>query len=128
MNLPAGDLRHRVTIQQPVYTQDQETGDMVPSWGEVANVWAKVAPLSAMQYREQIMADAPQSRIVARITIRHRDDVTAKMRVIHRGKAYQIEAVLPDPVSGLEYLTLAVSEGTQPLANDPPAEDDSSSG
>ena len=33
------------------------------------------------------------------------------MRVVHGGKVYNIHGVLPDMRSGLEYLTLPVSEG-----------------
>lgn len=117
--LKAGDLRHRVKIQRPVSVQNPDTGELVASWGTFRDVWAKVAPLSTRQYTEQIMADAIQSKIVARITIRELDGVDATMRVLHRGKVYQIQAVLPDPESGLEYLTLAVSEGLTPEANDP---------
>ena len=122
MMLKAGDLRHRIKIQHALFAQDQTTGAMEPSWGTFKDVWAKVAPLSARQYSEQINADAPQSKIVARITIRHLEGVDASMRVLHRGKVYQIEAVLPDPESGLEYDTLACSEGLTPIANDPPGE------
>lgn len=33
------------------------------------------------------------------------------MRITHRGKVYNIAGVLPDNMSGLEYITLPVSEG-----------------
>jgi SPP1 family predicted phage head-tail adaptor len=51
------------------------------------------------------------TKVVARITIRYRENINATMRVVHKGKAYNIEGVLPDPDSGMEYLTLPVSEG-----------------
>jgi head-tail adaptor len=52
-----------------------------------------------------------QSQVSARITIRQRSGITAAMRVVHGSKVYQIEGVLPDKESGLEYLTLPCSEG-----------------
>ncbi|KPB96501.1 Head-tail adaptor protein [Pseudomonas syringae pv. maculicola] len=33
------------------------------------------------------------------------------MRALHRGRIYNIHGALPDAKSGLEYLTLPVSEG-----------------
>lgn len=108
MSLRAGDLRHRITIQRPIYVQDPATGGMVRGWDDVATVWGRVAPLSV---REFVAAQAIASEVTARITIRYRPDVTAKCRILYRGKIYNIRGVLSDPESGLEYLTLPVSEG-----------------
>lgn len=109
MALAAGKLRHRVELQDRVTTQDPNTGEMITSWQTVANVWAEFVPLSA---REFIAAGAEQSEVRARFTIRRRD-VSASMRILHRGLAYDILGVLPDPESGLEYITLPVSEGVR---------------
>ena len=35
------------------------------------------------------------------------------MRILHRGKIYNIEGVLPDDESGLQWLTLPYSEGVK---------------
>lgn len=108
MGIASGKLRHKVALQRRVRTQDPVTGEITHEWQTVANVWASVEPLSA---REFISAQAVQSKVSARIVIRYRPDVDAAMRIMHRGKMYNIEGVLPDPVSGLEYLTLPCSEG-----------------
>jgi len=105
----AGRLRHRVTIREFQQTQDPTSGEMVSAWVEVATVWAHVEPLSV---RDFVAAGAAQSEVSARITIRYRDDLTAAMRIEHRGKTYAIAGVLPDKASGLEYITLPVSEVT----------------
>jgi len=106
--MKAGKLRHRVTIQSPGITQNPVTGEMVNGWAEVATVWASVEPLSV---REFMASAATQSEISARITIRYREGIAANMRILHRSQAYNIEGVLADPNSGLEYLTLPVSAG-----------------
>lgn len=106
--MQAGKLRHRVTIQEPVNIQDPVTGGLTSSWQDVASVWAQVYPLSA---REFIAAQAGQAEITTRITIRYRPGITAKHRIIFRGQTYNIEGVLPDPESGLEYCTLPCSQG-----------------
>lgn len=106
--MQAGKLRHRITIQAPTITQDPESGEALPGWSDWATVWASIEPLSA---REFIAAQAGQSEITARVVIRHRAGVLPAMRVVHSGKIYNIHGVLPDMRSGLEYLTMPVSEG-----------------
>lgn len=106
--MKAGQLRHRVTLQRPVKIQKPETGSVTNSWESVADLWAGVAPASA---REFVAAMAVQSEITTRITIRYREDVTPKHRILFRDKIYNIEGVLPDPDSGLDWLTLPCSEG-----------------
>ncbi len=109
--LNSGSLRHRIEIQEPVEVQDSDTGDVTFEWDTVDgcdSVPAEIAPLSA---REFIASAATQSKVVARIVIRYRAGITAKMRALHRGRVYNIEGVLADADSGLEYLTLPVSEG-----------------
>ena len=115
MSIAAGRLRHRVTIQRHDYVRDTDdevvqnpqTGETLQEWVTLAEVWAAIEPLSA---REFLASQAVQSKVTAKIIIRHRD-VVATDRVLHNGKIYQIEGVLADKDSGLEYLTLPVSEG-----------------
>ncbi|MHB0844753.1 phage head closure protein [Stutzerimonas nitrititolerans] len=112
--MQAGKLRHRIQFQQQVQGQDTETGAVVLVWQDWPapgkKLWASIEPLSA---RDFISAQALQSEVTARIVIRQRDGVVATMRVLHRGKVYTIHGVLPDPDSGLEYITLPVSEGVK---------------
>lgn len=108
MSLLAGRLRHRVTIQETVEVQDSDTGDLRTDWADFKEVWASIAPLSAKEF---IATAAIQSSVTTRITIRRLNGVTAKMRAVHNGKVYNIQGVLPDIESGLEYLTLPCSEG-----------------
>ena len=81
---------------------------MVETWQDVANVWASIEPLSV---REFIASQAVQAEITARAVIRYRADIDATMRLIHRGKIYNIIGILADKNSGLEYQTLTLSEG-----------------
>lgn len=106
--IAAGRLRHRVLIQNPVESQDPVSGALITTWVDLATVFAEVAPSSA---REFVAAQAIDSEVTARITIRHRAGVTDKSRIVHRGQVYNVHGVLADPVSGLEYLTLPCGEG-----------------
>lgn len=103
----AGRLRHRVQIQVKQRVPDGG-GGWSHEWVTVRTVWAHVEPLSA---REFVAAQAVHSEVTTRITIRYRDDITPDMRILHRGKIYNIRGVLPDNHSGLEYLTLPCTEG-----------------
>lgn len=109
MNIPAGNLRHRVSIQRKQITQNPQTGAMTETWVDAwSNVPAAIEPLSA---REFIAASAVQSEVTTRITIRYRAGVTASMRILHNDRIYNIQGVLPDPESGRSWLTLPCSEG-----------------
>ena len=105
----AGRLRHRITIQRPSFAQDPITGEMVKTWVDAwTRVPSDVDPVSVNQF---VADGAPQNKVTARVLIRYRAGVDGTMRILHRGKVYDIEGVLPDTVSGLEYLTLPCSEG-----------------
>lgn len=69
------------------------------------------AGIVALSGRELIAAQASQSKVSTRITVRHRQGFKASMRAIHRGTTYNVEAVIPDPASGQRYLTLLCTSG-----------------
>jgi SPP1 family predicted phage head-tail adaptor len=108
MNL-SGGLRHRIDIQSRTDVQDETTGEVVPTWSMLyASVPAKIEPLSV---REFMAAQAVQSGITARITIRYKAGLTANMRILHGATIYNPAGFLPDLESGLEYLTIPCSAG-----------------
>ncbi|HOW93284.1 MAG TPA: phage head closure protein [Mycolicibacterium fallax] len=106
--MDAGKLRHRVDIEQRVDVQDT-SGDIETTWVPFASsVPAAIEPLSA---REFVAAGAVQSKVIARITIRHRSGLDASMRIRHGARIYNPEGFLADKESGLDYLTIPCSEG-----------------
>lgn len=110
MAVGSGSLRHKVQLQEKQVSQDPDTGEMVELWVDVASVWADIVPMSG---REFMAAGAEQSEVRGRIVIRYRDDIDATWRVVYRGKAYAIFAVMPDEVSGREHLNLMTGEGVR---------------
>lgn len=110
MTLQAGKLRHRITIQKlEIGGYDPINGDDTEqSWNDVATVWAAVEPFSV---REFIESKSKQVEVTARITIRYRNDLTADMRIVHKGLVYNPQGFLADKVSGVEYITIPVSGG-----------------
>lgn len=106
--MQAGRLRHRVLLQRTVKAQSPVTGGITEIWVDVATIRAEIVPSSA---REFVAAMATQNEVTTRITVRYRTEISNKDRIVFRGKIYNIEGVLPDAVSGREYLTLPCSEG-----------------
>ena len=108
MTLSAGKLRHRIELQRPEEVQDPNTGAVDIVWTKYADRWAEHVPHSVKEF---IAAAGVQSEVKGRFVVRHDPAISPDMRVIYRGKAFAILGVMEDPDSGLEYLTLAVSEG-----------------
>lgn len=110
----AGKLRHRIIPQKRISSQDPVTGEVVTQWVNLVNstsdggIYGEVVAASA---RDFVAAQAFQNAVTTRIKIRFRDDIFPQCRILHRGKIYNVEGVLPDPDSGLEYLTLPCSDG-----------------
>lgn len=112
MSLSAGRLRHRLILEKRESDQNQTSGEAVFDWTEVARPWAAIEPLSVKDF---IASRGERSEVTDRITIRYRHDINPQMRLIHNTSSgqviYKILGILPDPDSGREYMTLAVSQG-----------------
>lgn len=112
MSLPAGKLRHRIRIERLLRYIDTH-GDTMEEWTEVTTVWAAIEPLSV---REFTAAQAVQSQTTAKIVIRHRPGLLPTDRIVgvcgcHEGRIFNPAGFLADKDSGIEYLTIPVSEG-----------------
>jgi SPP1 family predicted phage head-tail adaptor len=107
--LPAGRLRHRISVQQLTVRADEDTGVRTEEWMQVHMLPAEVVPLSG---RELVAAQSVQSKVTTRIRTRYRNDVNASHRIVHGCVTYNVEAIVPDPVSGRQHMTLLCSSGT----------------
>ena len=99
--MQAGRLNRRVTLQAPG-TGEDELGQPIPGWTDVATLWADIRMKSGL---ESIKAGAPVSVVQASIRVRYRAGITAGMRIVHNLHAFNIVAVMPD-VGGREYVDL----------------------
>lgn len=98
--MQAGKLRHRVIIQEPIETKGQ-MGEIVTTW---QTRWDKVpAAIENLRGNKFFAAQQINSNVVAEITIRWREGVTDKMRVLHESPprsgwydVYGIEGMSPD--------------------------------
>lgn len=85
-----GDLRHRLTLEQPIRTDDGGGGAAV-TWQTVAELWAAVRPLSG---DERLRADAVSGRITHSVAFRYRSGVLPAMRLRDGPRILEIAAVL----------------------------------
>ena len=109
--IQAGQFRQVITIQKPAGTQDdlgQETTQFEDLYTDIR---AEIIPLSG---REYVSARQVHAEVTTRMTIRRLPNIDALCRVVRiiesddppTQEVYDILAALPDPKSGLQYLTL----------------------
>lgn len=111
MAISAGKLRHRITVQVLRSGRDEDGFEITDDWIDYVTLWAHIAPLSS---RDLMAVQAQGSEVIARMTVRHRTDLTTEMRIIHRGEAYHITSTgLHDDQNGLIYTTYQLSKGIE---------------
>jgi SPP1 family predicted phage head-tail adaptor len=85
-----GALRNRVTIEAPADAPDG-AGGFTRSFAPLAQVWAKIDPVSA---RDQFVEQRQEQSTTHVVTIRWRSDVKSQMRILHRGRKLLIQSVI----------------------------------
>lgn len=106
----AGSLRHRITIQRKIKMQDPNTGSIIETWDKAFDINSSFVYLSG---KELLLAQSNKSKVQARVKIRYNDNISFEDRIFFRNKLYNIEAITPDNESGLEWMTIFVSEGAR---------------
>ena len=102
----AGELCHRVTIQQKTTVYDEYNYE-TEAWAEFKKLWSKVTFLSV---KDGLTAKAAGSETTARLKLRKRDDIDSGMRVLFDGQTFQIVSPpKPDNENGRIYMTLELS-------------------
>lgn len=90
--MEAGKLCRRILFQRRDTPLDSY-GQQVTSWSDAFTAWASIEALSA---RELFAAQAVQSEVTHKITVRYRAElanpaVVAAMRVVYRGRIFNIQ-------------------------------------
>ncbi|RKG31490.1 phage head closure protein [Acinetobacter tianfuensis] len=107
MTQNAGELRHRIMVQHFTSGRDEDGYPIPEQWTDYVQLWAKVTHLSG---KDLIAAQASQSKVIARLKIRYREDIDTTMRVIYKGKTYAIDSqALEDTNTGYESVTFLLS-------------------
>jgi SPP1 family predicted phage head-tail adaptor len=91
LTLNPGELRHTVDLQRDHVTRVNGVESRIPE--TYATCRASITYLSGT---ELFKAQAVNTEVNVRVVIRYRTDVLAAHRVIYKGKALEIKAVIPD--------------------------------
>jgi SPP1 family predicted phage head-tail adaptor len=84
----AGNLRHRVTIQESTPTRNSK-GEEIDSWSTFGG-GARAAAVIPLAGREAFNARQRHAEAELRIELRHLAGVTTKMRVSYDGRLFDI--------------------------------------
>ncbi|MCB2081365.1 MAG: phage head closure protein [Hyphomicrobiales bacterium] len=103
----ASRMDKRVILQSPQETVDTGGGYSV-TWQEVATLWAHMEVLG--RGREAWQDAQLQDRQLFRFTLRYRDGVTTKQRLVYDSRTFNIRAVVNPDERG-EMLELVAEEG-----------------
>ncbi len=85
----AGELRHRITLQQPVHTRSAFNED-VTTYADVAMVWGAIEWGSGRRYLEAKQLNAEVQGVVR---IRYRSDIQAQWRIEYGARYFQILSI-----------------------------------
>jgi len=107
--LTIGGLRHRITIEQKARgASDGAGGNVSETWSTFKKVWARVEPMSA---REIAVADQIVHRVLTKITIRRRTDITTAMRIVYQGRNLAIIGLRDMDDAGWRWTEITAEEG-----------------
>lgn len=88
----AGDLRHRITLQEYTVSQDIE-GVVMETWVDVVTIWARVKELTG---REKLGGDQKITEVSIEILMRYRNGIDTAMRVRYGTRIFDIQNALSD--------------------------------
>ena len=109
MTIAAGQLRNHITFQEDVSTAVDDLGAHVPAWTvlpKTPGVHAKITATGGGETLRGIMIEAGIESVVE---IRHRTDITSKMRITFGSRTLNIERAI-DPTGMQEDLVLLCKE------------------
>ena len=90
--MKAGELRHRITIQQNAPTVN-DYGERADNWVTLMTVWAAIEPMAGNErWLKEVEADVAMT--TTRIRMRYYPGVSAAMRVKHGETIYEVTAVI----------------------------------
>jgi len=102
------DMRHRVTFQEKISTQDSE-GLETFTWTDVTNAISIPASVIPISGKEFLSSQKMVVNISARVTIYKNTAINESMKMVFSGQNYNIISILPDPTNEI-YYNLMVSK------------------
>ena len=105
--MKAGELRHRITIQQKTVTQDT-AGVITETWADLVTVWAAIEPLTG---REKFLAQQVYTDMTTRVRIRYRSGIDPAMRLKYNSRIFEINVVVNPEERNRELELLCTERG-----------------
>ena len=91
--MSAGSLDRQIQLQEPVLAQSETGESFAQSWTTRATVNAAIEPGSG---GESFDADRRTQKQMMQFRIRYRESLTPRWRVLWKGQAYDIKAILEE--------------------------------
>ncbi|MEG2289921.1 MAG: phage head closure protein [Clostridium sp.] len=88
--MQAGELRDKLTFQELIGVQDS-FGQTAETWTDICKVWGNINPIAG---REFFAAEKINSEITHKIRIRYRKDIKPSMRVVYKGRIFEITSLI----------------------------------
>lgn len=101
--ISVGELDRRITIQEPVYENNDHNEDEITGWTDVVTLWAKA---EQRQGSEVIDADRVTYYETTIFTVRHKTDLNVRMRVIFDSAPYRIFSITEHKASRKGYMEI----------------------
>lgn len=89
-SISIGKLDRKITIQEPVYANNDHNEDKIIDWETVVSVWAKS---EQRQGSEVVDADRVTYYETTIFTIRYRSDLNVRMRIVFQSIPYRIFSI-----------------------------------
>jgi SPP1 family predicted phage head-tail adaptor len=102
-----GKLRQRLTLQEPVDTDDG-AGGVARVWQDVATLWAELKPVSARPRFEGAQAGIS---VTHQMILRHRDGITSVHRFTLGARIFDIKAISELASQGILQVTVEEQTG-----------------
>lgn len=112
---PIGKLRHRCRLERLSATPARDSfGAEVPVWASEATVWCAVEPQQVAS-GEQLRGSHQQADCSHTVTLRYRDDLTPKKRLVwlRGGREFVLNVVYAMPMEGNENWIVAWCKSEQ---------------
>ncbi len=85
-----GTLRHTGSIESYIETIDS-VGGVTKVWAQFCQVWCSIQPLTG---NEKYVSAEKHARATHQVTIRYKNGIDPKMRLLSRGRIFEIIAVI----------------------------------
>jgi SPP1 family predicted phage head-tail adaptor len=107
VSIRAGDLNRRVSFEERLGSKRDTAGQVADQWRHVVTCWAHIEQLSG---NELVIAQAINTEITHKVTVRYRTNLTTAMRCVYGSRQFNVLSIL-DPETAHVALHVMCSEG-----------------